>query len=52
VREEVHRALIMTRRLGGGVPLVAGDDREEVIAYKTNIVLRRTKINLNIVRCT
>jgi hypothetical protein len=42
VREEVHRALIMTRRLGGGVPLVAADDREEVIAYKRNVMLRCT----------
>ena len=42
----------MTRRLGGGVPLVASDDREEVIVYKTNIVLQRTKINPHIVRRT
>jgi hypothetical protein len=42
VREEVHRALIMTRRLGGGVPLVAAADREEVIGYKFKIMLRCT----------
>jgi hypothetical protein len=42
VREEVHRALIMTRRLGGGVPLVAVADREELIGYNSNIMLHRT----------
>jgi hypothetical protein len=42
VREEVHRALIMTRRLGGGVPLAAAADREEVIGYKFKIMLRCT----------
>ena len=42
MREEVHRALIMTRRLGGGVPLVAAADREEVIGYENSIMLHRT----------
>ena len=42
VREEVHRALIMTRRLGGGVPLVAAADREEVIDHDSNIMLHCT----------
>jgi hypothetical protein len=42
VREEVHRALIMTRRLGGGVPLVAAADREEVIGYENSVMLRCT----------
>jgi hypothetical protein len=42
VREEVHRALIMTRRLGGGVPLVAAADREEVIDYDNIIMLQCT----------
>lgn len=42
VREEVHRALIMTRRLGGGVPLVSAADREEVIGYESNVMLHCT----------
>jgi hypothetical protein len=42
VREEVRRALIMTRRLGGGVPLVAAADREEVIGYENSVMLRCT----------
>jgi len=42
VREEVHRALIITRRLGGGVPLVGAADREEVIGHDSNIMLHCT----------
>jgi hypothetical protein len=32
----------MTRRLGGGVPLVAAADREEVIGYANSIMLHCT----------
>jgi hypothetical protein len=32
----------MTRRLGGGVPLVAAADREEVIGYDNSLMLHRT----------
>lgn len=32
----------MTRRLGGGVPLVAAADREEVIGYENSVMLRCT----------
>lgn len=32
----------MTKRLGGGVPPVAAADREEVIGYTVNIMLRCT----------
>ena len=43
VREELHRAFDHDPRLGGGVPLIAVTDREEVIGYRNKIILRRTK---------